>query len=76
MTETSIPLTPVTGSSMIAADGWDAQTQTLAVRFVNGATYEYRGLSPAVYEAYSSAESKGSYLKKFVEKNVTGVKVS
>lgn len=71
----TITLTPVTGSSLIAADGWSADHTTLAVQFHTGKTYEYRGLSPATRQAYEQAESKGKYLKRQIEPNIRGVEV-
>lgn len=68
---TTIPLTPVSGSSLISHDGWNDTKTILAVRFHSSPSkdYEYRGLSPAVYEAYQSAPSKGKYLKGTLEKS-------
>ena len=73
---TTIALSPVSGSSLIAADGWDDQQTVLAVQFHGtGKTYEYRGLDPATHDAYEAAESKGKYLKRFIEPNVRGTQV-
>lgn len=72
---TTIALTPVSGSSLIAADGWDADNSTLCVEFNGGKRYEYRGLSPDVRAAYEAAESKGKYLKWKIEPAIKGVEV-
>lgn len=72
----TIELTPVTGSSLIAADGWDSHKATLRVRYHNGHVYDFNGLSFATHEAYESAPSKGSYLKRQIEPNIRGVKVA
>lgn len=70
---TTIKLSPVSGSSLIAEDGWNFDYTTLAVKFHGtGKVYEYRGLSPASHDAYESATSKGKYLKGFIEKFVKG----
>lgn len=72
---TTITLSPVAGSSLIAADGWDEQKTTLAVKYHNGQVYEFRGLSPQTHDAYEAASSKGQYLKRSIEPNVRGVAV-
>lgn len=71
----TIELTPVTGSSLIAADGWDFHKTTLAIQFHGGKTYKYSGLSPDTYRGYESAESKGKYFSKHIKPNVQGVPV-
>ena len=73
---TTPTLQPVTGSSLIAADHWNPDTQTLTVKYHSGSTYDFRGLSPETFEAYDRAESKGKYLKQFIEKNIKGVKIA
>lgn len=71
----TITLTPVAGSSLIAADGWNDDETTLAVKYHNGRLFEFRGLSPAIHSAYETAESKGKYLKRSIETIVKGVEV-
>lgn len=75
MNTLQIALTPVSNSSLIAADGWNETHTTLAVRYHNGYVYEFRGLSPAIHAAYEKAPSKGSYLKRFIEVSIKGVRV-
>ena len=73
---TTPTLQPVTGSSLIAADHWNPDTQTLTVKYHSGSTYEFRGLDPATVNAYKSAASKGQYLKRSIEPNIKGIRVS
>ena len=68
-------LTPVSGSSLLAKDGWSDDSTVLTVQYHNGTVYEFRGLSPATRKAYEAAPSKGKYLKQFVETSIQGVKV-
>ena len=61
-------LTPVS-SSMIAAVGYDAEKQSLAVQFNNGRIYNYGGVPEAEYENLISAGSVGQYFAQNI-KNV------
>ncbi len=76
MTENAIELHPVSGSSLIAEDGWDQGKTTLRVKYHNGQVYEFRGLSPATLDAYEIADSKGKFLKRVIEPNIKGIPVS
>jgi hypothetical protein len=55
-----ITLTPVQ-SSMLAAQGYDPNTQTLAVKFNTGATFHYEGVSQEVADGLAGADSAGKY---------------
>jgi hypothetical protein len=48
-------------SSQIAAVGYDAGAQTLAVQFVRGYTYHYTPVPEAVYQGLLAAESVGKF---------------
>lgn len=71
-----IPLSPVTGSSLIAADGWSPDSKTLRVQFHNGKKYDFHGLSPETKTAYEGAPSKGQYLKRSIEPNIKGTETA
>lgn len=49
-------------SSNIEAVGYDDDTQTLRVWFLNGSVYDYAGVSRMEYEGLRDAPSVGSYL--------------
>lgn len=49
-------------SSNIGAIGYEAETQTLEVEFLNGSIYQYAGVSVEEYEAMMNGDSKGKYL--------------
>jgi len=49
-------------SSNIGAVGYEAETNTLEVEFLNGSVYQYAGVSVDEYEAMMNADSKGKYL--------------
>lgn len=62
-------------SDLISGDAYDDSTETLAIRFrSNGNVYHYAGISPAIWDAYSKAESKGKYFHTLIKKNFQGVK--
>jgi len=48
-------------SSMIAAIGYDAETQTVEVEFKRGAIWQYEGVPAPVYQAMMESESIGKY---------------
>jgi len=59
--------TPVQ-SSNLASVGYDPQTATLEVEFLNGSIYQYLSVPESVYNGLINASSKGSYLDQFVKK--------
>ena len=59
--------TPVQ-SSNLASVGYDPQTATLEVEFLNGSIYQYFSVPESVYNGLINASSKGSYLDQFVKK--------
>lgn len=61
-------LTPV-DSSLVAAHGYDEDTNTLHIQFKKGGTYTYANVPPEKYAALTSAESFGSHFLK----NINGV---
>lgn len=71
----TITLKPVTGSSLIAEDGWSEDATTLHIKFHNGDTYAYNGLSPAVQCGYEGAPSKGQYFHKNIKGKIARVKI-
>jgi hypothetical protein len=61
----TIDLTPVE-SSQLSAYGYDAATQTLAIRFkgrgeLPGSLYHYRNFGETDWQAFLDAPSKGSH---------------
>jgi hypothetical protein len=49
-------------SSSIAAAGYDYDRQTLRVRFIGGATYDYLHVPEDVFEGLLDASSKGRFV--------------
>lgn len=56
-------------SSNIAAVGYDRETQTVYVQFLNGTSYAYKGVPEHEFENLRTAPSVGSYLNRYF-KNV------
>ncbi|MEW8533913.1 MAG: KTSC domain-containing protein [Candidatus Thiodiazotropha sp.] len=49
-------------SSNIASIGYDGNTSTLEIEFLNGSVYQYYDIPEYVYDELMSADSHGSYL--------------
>lgn len=56
-------------SSNIASIGYDADSQTLEIEFLNGGVYQYFDVPQHVYEEIMSANSHGQYLAQ----NIKGI---
>ena len=50
-------------SHNIAAIGYDSETQTLAIEFRSGGTYEFYDVEEQVFEGLRSASSHGQYFQ-------------
>lgn len=59
---------PVT-SSNIASIGYDANSQTLEIEFLNGGVYQYFDVPQHVHEELMNASSHGQYLAQ----NIKGI---
>lgn len=55
-------------SSNLKAIGYDPQTRTLEVEFLNGGLYSYSGVPSSVHSGLMSAASHGSYFDAHVKK--------
>ena len=52
--------TPVE-SSHIVSYAYDPLTQTMELKFKNGSTYQYRGVTQEHYQGFVDSDSKGDY---------------
>ena len=59
--------TPVS-SSNLRAIGYDSDTKTLEVEFLNGGLYSYANVPISVYNSLMSASSHGSYFNANIKK--------
>jgi hypothetical protein len=56
-------------SSSIAAFAYSSQEMLLFVRFKNGRSYRYSGVPPAVFSAFTRADSKGAFFNAQIQGN-------
>ena len=54
-------------SSNVDAVGYDTGSQTLQVRFLSGAVYQYYGVSEGLYDQFMQAPSKGQFLHAYIK---------
>lgn len=62
-------------SSNIASIGYDSDSQTLEVEFLNGGVYQYFDLPQHIYEEFINASSLGQYLAQNIKGNYRYSKV-
>ncbi|MFA6325415.1 MAG: KTSC domain-containing protein [Candidatus Paceibacterota bacterium] len=55
-------------SSNIHSVGHNKDTRTLEIKFKNGSTYSYRGVSRIMYEGIFKAESPGAFVQRWIVK--------
>lgn len=53
-------------SSNVASVGYDEQSETLEVEFLNGSIYQYFNVGPEVYAQFRAAASKGMFLNTYI----------
>jgi hypothetical protein len=53
-------------SSNIRSIGYDPQTQTLEVEFLNGTVYQYFGVPQNIYDQMMREQSKGRFLNTYI----------
>jgi hypothetical protein len=70
-------LTPIKGSSQIAAVGYDSKTQTLQIKFQKGGLYSYHPFTQEAYVLLLNAESPGKFFHANIRNNelITATKV-
>ena len=59
--------TPVQSSS-VSSVGYDQDSSTLEVEFLNGSVYQYFGVPESIFDGLMNAPSKGTFLDQFVKK--------
>jgi hypothetical protein len=53
-------------STNVASLGYDAQSETLEVEFLNGSIYQYFNVGLDLYEQLKAAPSKGQFLNTYI----------
>lgn len=64
-----LPEMTIVSSSNVESVGYEANTEILYVRFLNGSLYEYKNVPIMVYEQLLNAPSIGSYM----HRNIKGI---
>jgi len=54
-------------STNISSVGYDEQTQTLEVEFLNGTVYQYYNVPPNIFEQLMREGSKGRFLNTYIK---------
>lgn len=54
-------------SSNIRSVGYDSQTQTLEVEFLDGSIYQYYGVPANLYDQMMQEQSKGRFLNAYIK---------
>jgi hypothetical protein len=58
----------VQGSSRIVAEAYDAEAETILVRFPNGIEWSYSACSPAVWAEFTApGQSRGQYIARVLD---------
>lgn len=55
-------------SSSVSSVGYDRDSSTLEIEFLNGSVYQYFGVPESIYNGLMNAPSKGKFLDQFVKK--------
>jgi hypothetical protein len=53
-------------STSVASLGYDEQTETLEVEFLNGSVYQYFNVGVDLYQQMLTAPSKGQFLSTYI----------
>lgn len=70
-----IPRQPVV-SSNIKSVGYNPDSKTLAIEFMNGHVWHYAGVDASVHQQLLAAESKGSYFARSIRRRYTETRVA
>ena len=54
-------------SSALRTQGYDKESQTLELEYINGSIYQYFPVPLEVYEAFRNADSKGHFINLYVK---------
>lgn len=58
-------------SSNLKSIGYAEDRQILALEFISGSIYHYRGVPPEVFEAFGAAPSRGAFFAKQIKGKFT-----
>ena len=68
-----IEWTPVTGSSVITAEAYDPETETIFLRFTNGDEWWYSACPPSAWQEFTApGQSRGQYFNRVLKFKPSG----
>lgn len=60
-------------SERVSAIGYDSQTETIYIRFLDGAEWQYNGCPPHIWEEFAAqGTSKGRYVRDVLDAHPKG----
>ena len=63
----------VEGSSRIVAEAYEAETETILVRFPNGVEWAYSACPPSVWEEFTApGQSRGQFIARVLDAKPNG----
>jgi hypothetical protein len=62
-------------SSCVARIGYDAETEEAYVEFLDSGTYAYLGVSARVFDEFTRADSKGTFVNRVIKPRYPARKV-
>jgi hypothetical protein len=63
-------------STVISHFDYNADTETLTIKFVSGVVYEYLKVPAETYQAFKNFREKGIYLNQHIKKNFAFKKIA
>ena len=64
---------PVTGSDRIVAMAYDAERESICVRFPDGVEWRYDACTPSVWDEFAApGQSKGQYIARVLDHKPNG----
>lgn len=64
---------PVSGSSRVIAEAYDEATETILVKFTDGATYYYSNCPPHIWRQFTApGQSRGKYINEVLNFKTRG----
>lgn len=54
------------GSTNIVSAGYDENSETLEIEFLNGTVYQYYNVGADIYQQFEVATSKGQFLNTYI----------
>lgn len=73
MRQLMIEWNEVTGSSRIVAEAYDAETETIFVRFPNGVEWKYAACPPSTWIEFTApGQSRGKYIHSVLDHKPNG----